>query len=320
MLNLALIGLGAWGRRLVDSVHDKTDTVRFTVATARSPGKVQDFCGERGIRVTDANADALADPAVDAVVVAGYGGSHASDAMEAVEAGKPALVIKPLATTRREAEALYARAEQKGVLVALGYDRCFAPGVEALRARAKTGDLGRIYHAVGDFCVDRMLGFGDWHWKADPAINPPGSLADHMMYVMIELMGPVSEVSAATARHVVSGDWDDTATVTLRFASGATGSLTAIGVAPNFNRLHVFGDKGALEMRGSERTEYTPLDGTPVVEDPPAVDMCRVELETFAAAVAGDAPWPVTPADAINGVAALEAMGASAETGRPVAV
>ena len=74
----------------------------------------------------------------------------------------------------------------------MGYDRCFAPAVEALRARVHAGDLGRVFHASGDFSVDRMLGFGADAWKADPETNPPGSLADHMMYVMIELMGPVS--------------------------------------------------------------------------------------------------------------------------------
>ena len=38
------------------------------------------------------------------------------------------------------------------------------------------------------------------------------------------------------------------------------------------------------------------------------VDMCREQLELFAAAAQGQADWPVTPADGINGVAALEAM------------
>ncbi|MEX2455556.1 MAG: Gfo/Idh/MocA family oxidoreductase [Rhodospirillaceae bacterium] len=306
MFNLALVGLGAWGKRLIGSVHGKSDSVRFVAAAARSPAKVADFAAERGIRLTDDAGDRFDD--ADGVVVAGHAALHATDALKAVEAGKPVLVIKPLATTLADAEALYARGSEKGVLVALGYDRCFAPAVDALRARVRNGDLGRVFHASGDFSVDRMLTFGADAWKAEPETNPPGSLADHMMYMMIELMGPVAALSVDATTQVVKHDFSDVATVTLRFADGATGSLTAIGVAPNFNRLHFYGEKGWAEVRGTERLEFQPLGGDLMVEDFDPVDMCRKELELFAAAAQGKADWPVPPADGLNGVAALEAM------------
>ena len=89
--------------------------------------------------------DALKD--VDGVVVAGHAASHATDALDAVKAGKPVLVIKPLATKIADAEALYAAAAEKGVLAAVGYDRCFAPAMDALRQRVHNGDLGRVFHA-----------------------------------------------------------------------------------------------------------------------------------------------------------------------------
>ena len=179
MFNLGVVGLGAWGKRLVNSVHGKSDIVNFTAAATRTPSKVLDFAAERDIAVTDM-ADAIYDD-VDGIVVAGHAAWHASDALAAVKAGKPVLVIKPLATTSTDAEALYAEAAAKGVLAAMGYDRCFAPAMEALRRRIKAGDLGRVFHASGDFSVDRMLTFDADAWKADPETNPPGSLADHMM-------------------------------------------------------------------------------------------------------------------------------------------
>ena len=306
MYKLGMIGLGAWGKRLVDSVHGKSESVEFVAAATRTPAKVADFAAERGIRLTDSTTERFDD--VDGVVVAGHAAYHASDALKMVEAGKPVLVIKPLAATRADAEALYAAAEKSGVLLAMGYDRCFAPAMRTLRDRVRNGDLGRVLHASGDFSVDRMLTFDADAWKADPEINPPGSLADHMMYMMIELMGPVSTVSADATTHVVRHDFSDTATVTLGFAGGQTGTLTAIGFAPNFNRLHVYGDRGWAEVRGTDRLEFHPLGGKLTVEDFAPLDMCRVQLETFAAAAQGKAKWPVPPDDAINGVAALEAM------------
>ena len=126
--------------------------------------------------------------------------------------------------------------------------------------------------------------------------------------MIIELMGPVSSVAVDATTQVVTHDFSDCASVTLRFAGGETGTLTAIGVSPSFNRLHIYGDKGWAEVRGTNRLEYQPVGGDLIVEDFDAVDMCRVQLETFAAAARGEAKWPVPPEDAINGVSALEAM------------
>lgn len=313
MFNLAIVGLGAWGKRLVGSVQGKSDSVRFVAAAARTPAKIADFAAERNIRVSGDPAERFAD--ADGVVIAGHAAFHASDAQKMVEAGKPVLVIKPLATAAADAKKLYATAAAKGVLVAMGYDRCFAPAMDALRRRVKAGDLGRVFHASGDFSVDRMLTFGADAWKADPVTNPPGSLADHMMYMMIELIGPVAALSVDATTQVVKHDFSDTASVTLRFAGGETGTLTAIGVAPNFNRLHFYGDKGWAEVRGTERLEFQPLGGELVVEQFDSVDMCRKQLELFAAAAQGKADWPVPPADGINGVAALEAMLESSRAG-----
>lgn len=306
MYKLGLVGFGAWGKRLVNAVHGKSDIVEFTAAATRTPSKVSDFAAERNIAVID-TADALYE-AVDGVVVAGHAALHAADASRALEAGKPVLVIKPLATTRTDAEKLYSKAAEKGVLAAMGYDRCFAPAMDALRRRVKAGDLGRVFHASGDFSVDRMLTFDADAWKADPETNPPGSMADHMMYMMIELMGPLSSLSVDATTQVVAHDFADCASVTLRFAGGETGTLTAIGVSPNFNRLHLYGDRGWAEVRGTNRLEFQPAGGDLVVEEFDAVDMCRVQLETFATAAQGGAAWPVPPEDAINGVGALEAM------------
>ncbi len=104
----------------------------------------------------------------------------------------------------------------------------------------------------------------------------------------------------------------------LRFAGGASGLLTAIGVTPNFHRLHLFGTEGWAEIRAKTRFEYQPLEGDSIVTEFAAFDVLKCELETFAAAAAGEAVFPVSPDDAVAGAAALEAMGKSAASGKPV--
>lgn len=62
MLNLGLIGLGGWGKRLVESVQGKSETVRFVSAVTGTPARHQGFVARYGLKI-DANLAAmLADP------------------------------------------------------------------------------------------------------------------------------------------------------------------------------------------------------------------------------------------------------------------
>ena len=318
MLDVAIVGLGAWGRRLVTAVQGASEAIRFTAAATRTRSKIEEFCAGHDIRIEDGLGGVLGDPSIGGVVVAGPAGLHAEHALAALQAGKHVLVIKPMALSRTDAEELRDEAAANGVLLAMGYDRCFNPALDELRRRVRAGELGRILHAEGDFCVSRFLGLEAGDWKTDAAQVQPGSLADHMLYAMIELIGPVEELHAQGLRQVIEVDIADTAAVMLRFAGGASGLLTAIGVTPDFQRLHLFGTDGWAEIRDNRRFEFKPIKGDSTVIDFPAFDALKCQLETFAAAVAGETAFPVTPDHAVAGVAALEAMAKSAASGQPV--
>jgi predicted dehydrogenase len=316
MINLGIAGLGSWGKNLVNSVQGKSDAVRFTVAATRSPAKVADFCADHDVRLVDDLSGVLEDLAIDGVVVAGPAQLHAEVAKAALEAGKHVMVIKPLALFRKDAEMLRLAAAERGLVLAMGHDRCFLPAVEALRKHVRAGDLGRIVHAEGDFCVNRYFSLTEGDWKSVDADSQPGSLADHMLYTMIELVGPVDSLFVQAAHLAAPVDMSDTVTVSMRFASGASGSLTAIGITPVFHRLHLFGTEGWAEIRNNRRFEFRPLKGEGTVTEFPAFDALKCQLESFAAAVRGEAAFPVSPEDAVAGVAALDAMGRSALSGR----
>ena len=68
-------------------------------------------------------------------------------------------------------------------------------------------------------------------------------------------------------------------------------------------------------IRNGRRLEFSPLKGESTVSDFPPADLLRCQLESFAAAILGDKPYPVSPEDAVAGVAALEAMMRSAANG-----
>ena len=318
LFNLAIIGLGAWGRRLVNSVQDNSAAVAFRRAVTRTPAKVAEFTAGHGIELGDDYRAILDDGAIDGVVVCSPAPVHVEQTLAAIEAGKHVLVIKPLAVRRADAEAIYRAADAKSVLVGLGYERCFLPAADELRRRVRAGALGDIVHAEGNYCVGRYHKMTRDNWKSDAAMVPPGAFADHMLYMMIELIGPVEALTASGAHMATDLEVCDTSSVTLRFAGGISGHLSAIGVTQDFARLHFFGTRGWAEIRGASRFEFAPLEGEREVIDFPAFDTLKCQLESFAAAARGGAEFRVSPQAAIDGVAAVEAMARSAESGAPV--
>ncbi|MBI2316474.1 MAG: Gfo/Idh/MocA family oxidoreductase, partial [Betaproteobacteria bacterium] len=96
MLNVAIVGPGRWGQRLVDSVFSpKSAKLRFTHAVARTPDKVRAYCSERAISLSGDLARVLADPLVDAVALATPHSQHADQVIAAARAGKHVFVEKP---------------------------------------------------------------------------------------------------------------------------------------------------------------------------------------------------------------------------------
>ena len=318
MLQLAIIGLGGWGRRLVNSVQGKSDSVRFSSAVVRRPEPSADYAAARGLKLTTDLAAVLADSAVDGIVSCGPAHLHAAHSLSALEAGKPVLAIKPMALTAKEAAALAAAADRRQLLLALGYNRCFFPNVAELRRRLRADALGELLHAEGDFCVDRYRGIKAGSWKADPAHVPAGSLADHMLYLTIETLGRIAEVHALGFSHHTDNELADTTAVLLRTAARQSALLTAIGVTPDYYRFQVFGTKGWAELRDARRFTFQPLDGEREDLMLAPVDAERAEVEAFASAIRGERAFPVPVADAVHGVAVLEAMGRSAIEERPV--
>jgi len=318
MFTLAIVGLGAWGKRIVDSVQGRSDVVRFAAAATRTPSRAEQFSAEKSIRLGSDYNSILTDDAVDGIVICSPAHEHVAQAMAAIEAGKHVQVVKPLALTLADAEALYEAADRKGVFLAPAYERCFLPAADELRRRVKAGVLGKIIHTEGAYCVDRYMKMTRQDWKTDISAAPPGALADHILYMMIELIGPVERLHAR-GRHLATDlSVADTATVTLDFPGGVTGLLTAIGVTGNFTRLHLFGTGGWAEWRDARHLEINPLNGEKEAIDFPAFDSLKEQTESFAAAAQGKAEYRIPRANAITGVAAVEAMGTSAASGQAV--
>ncbi|MCH8055080.1 MAG: Gfo/Idh/MocA family oxidoreductase [Deltaproteobacteria bacterium] len=319
-LNAAIIGVGRFGQRLVNSVQGKSDAICFGAGVTRTLEKAKDFASQRGISLSADYDTVLSDPAIEAVVIASPNSLHVPQTLAAIEAGKHVFTIKPLALNRKDADAARAAAEQAGLVLAMGYSRGFLPGMDELRRRVRAGALGQLLHVEGNFCANRFADYRPGMWKASAEEAPPGILGDHMLYEMVELLGLVAEVHTQGLRLKVQVDIADTTSTLLRFKGGQSGFLAGIGVTADLERLHVFGTEGWGEIRGASRFEFRPVKGKPEVIEFPSFDTERAALEAFAAAVKDERPFPVSLAEIVHSTAVLEAMARSAKEGKPVTV
>ena len=250
MINAAIIGLGRWGRALVTSVQGRSDAIRFVLAHTRTRGPAEDFCREHGLRLDESYQQILSDSAIDAVVLATPHSLHQQQIVAAAAAGKHIHVEKPITLDRAGADAAVAAAHKAGVVLAVGYCRRFHPSIVALRRHLRDGKLGRVVAMVAQHTTSTGQFIAPDNWRAAPQEAPGGALTAvgvHALDHMIEFAGKVRDVRCVTAR-VIPGPSDDTTSVLLNFASGASGLIfCSVATATNFN-FTLYGSKGLAEI------------------------------------------------------------------------
>ena len=323
MLDAAIVGMGRWGRVLVDSVQGKNDSpIRFVAGCTGTPDKARDYAAEKGIRLLGGYDEILADPAVRAVVLATPHGQHAEQVIAAAKAGKHVFVEKPFTLAKADAEAAVAACRKAGVVMALGHNRRFLPAVATMKEMLAAGAIGTLLHVEGHFSGPGALAYKPGMWRADREESPLGGMGGmgiHMVDMIVNIAGRFREVTVKSHARV-SPTIDDTTAMLGLLESGATVGFATLSLSARYWRVALFGSQGLLELNGHERLTFTPVEGEGWTKEFPKTNIEAAELAAFAAAVRGAAPYPLPVEDAIHGVAVFEAMIGAAASGSSYAV
>src|SRR5215470_12623604 len=243
MIDAAIVGLGRWGKAIVEAIQGKSKRLRFTHAVSQEPERVADFAAAHGLELSTDFAEVVAHPRVQAVALATPHLLHVDQVIAVARAGKPVWCEKPLALTRCEAERAVAACRDAGVILALGNSKRYFPSMRALKETVASGVLGSILHVEGHFCNEhstRVLG----GWRDDPRQAPGGGLTGaglHLVDAFVNLAGPIKSVDARLFSRKPPPDPRDVATVLMEFENGGTGVLATVRAAPMYWRIHVFG-------------------------------------------------------------------------------
>ena len=314
MLNIAIIGLGWWGRMHIDAIHNKSDKVKIHRVVDLDIDGVSDFSAEQGLELTADFQDALDDPEVDAVVLVTPHSLHSEQIIAAAAAGKHVFTEKPFALNKADAERSVAAARDAGIQLGLGHNQRYAAPQTELKRMIDAGEFGTLMHLEGNTSHNTLSGFVSW--RHDPKEAPGGGLyhmGSHYVDLFSSYLGPVAEVYAQTVDRIQPLD---SASSLLTFESGATAYIGNIMVTPISRMLNVFGSEAWAKVVGTDTIEISRVDGSTEMRKVTAVNPVQANMEGFADAIAGTADYKFTTDQMIHDVAVLAAIERSLASGK----
>ena len=329
MINVAIAGLGWWGKHIVRRMQS-SDVLKVSTALEANTANAG-FAADNGLKFTTSMDEVLADKSIDAVILATPHSLHTEQIAAVAASGKHVFCEKPLALTKRDAEASVAACKAAGVVLGIGHERRYEPAMKKLRSLVQDGVFGTIMHVEANFSHDKLANVPPGDWRASPRDAPAAGMTAmgiHLTDAFVELFGPICEVYAATTSRVAYKDNGDVLSVHVRFASGATGYLNAILVTPLYISFTLFGSDAWAEIRNHTHPD-TPGPTSLVVQYKDGrrdnfeyewSDTVRENLERFANAIEGKEAYPFTDEQKIANIATLEAICQSAATNLPVKV
>lgn len=268
-IGIGLVGGGYMGKAhavalsAVGAVFDTALRPRLEVIAATSAASAERYRKAYGFaRGTADWRDLVADPKVQAVVIASPQSTHRAITEAAFAAGKPVFCEKPLGASLEDAQAMVAAAEASGLPNMIGFNYVRTPATQFVRQLLADGVIGTVTWFRGehteDFLADPSM---PATWRTEGRANGcMGDLAPHPINCMLALMGPVVELSARIETvHAtrpgpngpVAVDNDDQAQLMLRFARGVMGHLYISRVATGRKMGYAYeihGTKGSIRF------------------------------------------------------------------------
>ena len=147
MINAGIIGLGRWGQNLVNSIQGKSDKIRVVAGATRTRAQeAVDYAAKQGFPLVDSVAALLADPKIDAVILATPHTQRVELITAAAKAGKHVFTEKPLTLTSAEAAPCLKVCADHKVTLAVGYNWRFQPALQEIKRMLEDGRLGVLQH------------------------------------------------------------------------------------------------------------------------------------------------------------------------------
>ncbi len=244
---LAIIGFGGMGSWHYDLIQEIDGLTVAGIWDIRESQRA--FAREKGIRVYGSEAEALADPAVDLVLVSTPNDLHKPIAIRAMEAGKNVVSEKPITLSCADLQEMMDASRRTGKFLTVHQNRRWDEDFLTVRKAIASGELGEIYRIESRVHGSRGIP-GDWRQEKE---HGGGMVLDWGVHLLDQALlffpGVKLTTIYATLTHVTNQLVDDGFTADLGFENGVH-ILVEVGTSNfiNLPRWYVLGANGTAEI------------------------------------------------------------------------
>ena len=255
MVRIAVVGAGMIGQTHAQVVTELAGTAALVAVVDSDAERAERIARPLGVEALTDLDQVLTRPDIDVISICLPSGMHATAAIRAMRAGKHVVIEKPIEITLAAADELIRVERETGMTATVISQRRFQRAPAFLHGAVASGELGRVTSgiAVSPFWRGQDY-YNSGGWRGTQALDGGGALMNqgiHALDLLLWFMGDPLEVHAYTGllahRDI---EVEDTAVATIRFASGAVGSILATTAAyPDLPvRLSVHGDQGSAVL------------------------------------------------------------------------
>ncbi|RWB26772.1 MAG: Gfo/Idh/MocA family oxidoreductase [Mesorhizobium sp.] len=338
-VKLAVLGAGLIGKRHIQHVLAEPSAQLSAVVDPSLVGET--IAKEASVKWFTSFADMVAADRPDGIIVATPNQAHVQNGLEAVEAGVPALIEKPIADDIISGEKLIAAAEAKGVPLLAGHHRRHNPVMQKAKEVIESGKLGRVLVVNAMFWLFKPDDYFDISWRRERGAGPVFLNLIHDVDNLRYLFGDVAAVQARESNAVRGNAVEETAVILIEFKNGVLGTATVsdsvvapwswemtTGENPAYPRTEqscymIGGTHGSLAVPSLEvwrnpgkRSWWEPLDQKRIEVD--GEDPLVLQIRQFCNVIRGDEPPLVSGREGLETLRVIDAVKRSAATGERI--
>jgi predicted dehydrogenase len=276
MIKWGIIGCGNVTEVKSGPAFNKVNDSRLIAVMRRDAVLAEDYARRHNVQKFYSRAsDLINDKDVNAIYIATPPGSHAEYAIEAIKAGKPVYIEKPMAASYSECVKINETAEKYRIPVFVAYYRRALPGFLFVKNLIDTGAIGSVRLVLIQLFkyLSEEEKNGNPPWRVDPSVAGAGhffDLASHQLDYLDYVFGPVQTVKSVAINQAGLYKAEDYVSAEFTFKNNIAGTgVWCFSVPPESSRdtIEIIGDKGSIKFttfsfepivvqNESGRTEY----------------------------------------------------------------
>jgi len=276
MINWGIIGCGNVTEVKSGPAFNKVNDSRLLAVMRRDAVLAEDYARRHSVpKFYSKASDLINDKDVNAIYIATPPGSHAEYAIEAIKAGKPVYIEKPMAASYSECIKINETAEKYKVPVFVAYYRRALPGFLFVKNLIDTDAIGNVRVILIQLFkyLSEEEKHGNPSWRVDPMVAGAGhffDLASHQLDYLDYVFGPVQTVKSVAINQAGLYKAEDYVSAEFTFKNNIAGTgIWCFSVPPDSSRdtIEIIGDKGSIKFttfsfepivvqNESGRTEY----------------------------------------------------------------